>query len=133
PRVKLNSIEDLAFAPVTTLAHALASKKVISTELTKMYLGRLKQHDPTLHCVVTLTEDLALAQAAEADAEIRADKYRGPLHGVPYGIKDLFAARGVLTTWGAKPYANQVFDYDSTAVGRLREAGAGMLAKLSRG
>jgi Asp-tRNA(Asn)/Glu-tRNA(Gln) amidotransferase A subunit family amidase len=133
PRVNLNSIEDLAFAPVTTLADVLASKKVTSTELTKMYLGRLKQHDPTLHCVVTLTEDLALAQAAEADAEIRAGKYRGPLHGVPYGIKDLFAVKGVLTTWGAKPYANQIFDYDSTAVERLREAGAVLLAKLATG
>lgn len=111
----------------------LASRKVTSTDLTRMYLGRLKQHDPTLHCVVTLTEDLALAQAAEADAEIRAGRYRGPLHGVPYGIKDLFAVRGVLTTWGAKPYANQVFDYDSTAVVRLREAGAVLLAKLSTG
>ena len=132
-RVNLNAIDDLAFAPITTLAHMLSSRKVTSTELTRMYLGRLKQHDPTLHCVVTLTEDLALTQAADADAEIRAGKYRGPLHGVPYGIKDLFAVKGVLTTWGAKPYANQVFDYDSTAVERLREAGAVLLAKLSTG
>jgi len=129
----LPAVEDLAFAPVTTLAHLLSSKKVTSTDLTRMYLARLKQHDPTLHCVVTLTEELALAQAAEADAEIRAGRYRGPLHGVPYGIKDLFAAKGVLTTWGAKPYANQVFDYDSTVVERLREAGAVLLAKLSTG
>jgi Asp-tRNA(Asn)/Glu-tRNA(Gln) amidotransferase A subunit family amidase len=98
-----------------------------------MYLERLKRHDSTLHCVVTLTEDLALAQAAEADAEIRAGKYRGPLHGIPYGIKDLFAAKGVLTTWGAKPYANQVFDYDATAVTRMREAGAVLVVKLSTG
>jgi Asp-tRNA(Asn)/Glu-tRNA(Gln) amidotransferase A subunit family amidase len=82
---------------------------------------------------VTLTEELALTQAAEADAEIRAGKYRGPLHGIPYGVKDLFAAKGVLTTWGAKPYENQVFDYDSTVVARLREAGAVLAAKLSTG
>ncbi len=98
-----------------------------------MYLGRLKRFDPTLHCVVTLTEEIALAQAAEADREIGAGRYRGPLHGVPYGAKDLFAAKGVLTTWGAKPYAEQVFDYDSTVVSRLREAGAVLIAKLSTG
>jgi Asp-tRNA(Asn)/Glu-tRNA(Gln) amidotransferase A subunit family amidase len=84
-------------------------------------------------CVVTLTEDLALEQAAAADREIRAGRYRGPLHGMPYGIKDLFAAKGVRTTWGAQPYAEQVFDYDSTAVARLSEAGAVLVAKLSTG
>jgi Asp-tRNA(Asn)/Glu-tRNA(Gln) amidotransferase A subunit family amidase len=132
-RTPARAIEDLAFAPVTELAPLLESRRVSSTELTNMYLTRLKQHDPKLHCVVTLTEELALTQAAEADAEIRAGRYRGPLHGVPYGIKDLFAVKGVLTTWGAKPYANQKFDYDSTAVARLREAGAVLLAKLSTG
>jgi Asp-tRNA(Asn)/Glu-tRNA(Gln) amidotransferase A subunit family amidase len=98
-----------------------------------MYLDRLKRHDPTLFCVVTLTEQLALAQAAEADREIAAGRYRGVLHGIPYGIKDLFAAKGVLTTWGAQPYAQQHFDYDSTAVERLRAAGAVLVAKLSTG
>ncbi|MGH9174845.1 MAG: amidase family protein, partial [Vicinamibacterales bacterium] len=132
-RARPSSIEDLAFAPVTTLASLIASRRVSSTELTTMYLGRLKRFDPTLHCVVTLTEDIAMAQAAEADREIRAGRYRGPLHGIPYGIKDLFAARGVLTTWGAKPYADQIFDYDSTVVARLREAGAVLVAKLSTG
>ena len=132
-RARPASIEDLAFESVATLSSLIASRRVTSTELTAMYLERLKRHDPTLHCVVTLTEELALAQAAEADAEIRAGRYRGPLHGIPYGIKDLFAAKGVLTTWGAKPYANQVFDYDSTAVARLREAGAVLMAKLSTG
>ena len=132
-RLRPSIIDDLAFEPVTTLASLLASRQVSSTELTAMYLARLKRHDPTLHCVVTLTEDLALAQAAEADREIRAGRYRGPLHGIPYGIKDLFAAKGVLTTWGAKPYADQVFDYDATAVARLREAGAVLVAKLSTG
>jgi Asp-tRNA(Asn)/Glu-tRNA(Gln) amidotransferase A subunit family amidase len=98
-----------------------------------MYLGRLKRLDPTLLCVVTLTEDLAREQAAQADREIKAGRYRGPLHGIPYGIKDLFSAKGIPTTWGAKPYATQVFDYDSTAVVRLREAGAVLVAKLATG
>jgi Asp-tRNA(Asn)/Glu-tRNA(Gln) amidotransferase A subunit family amidase len=130
---KIASLEELAFEPVRTLAPLVASRQVTSTDLTKMYLERLKRHDPTLMCVVTLTEELALEQAAQADKEIRAGKYRGPLHGIPYGIKDLFAAKGVLTTWGAQPYAQQVFDYDATAVVRLREAGAVLVAKLSTG
>ena len=128
-----SALDELAFEPVRTLAPLLAARQITSTDLTKMYLSRLKRHDPTLLCVVTLTEDLALEQAAQADKEIRAGRYRGPLHGVPYGIKDLFAAKGVLTTWGAQPYASQVLDYDATAVVRLREAGAVMVAKLSTG
>jgi Asp-tRNA(Asn)/Glu-tRNA(Gln) amidotransferase A subunit family amidase len=127
------SLDELAFEPVRTLAPLLASRQITSTDLTKMYLNRLKRHDATLMCVVTLTENLALEQAAQADREIRAGRYRGPLHGVPYGIKDLFAAKGVLTTWGAQPYANQRFDYDATTVVRLREAGAVLVAKLSTG
>jgi Asp-tRNA(Asn)/Glu-tRNA(Gln) amidotransferase A subunit family amidase len=130
---KAAKIEDVAFEPVTQLAERLRTRQITSTELTSMYLGRLKQHDPTLFCVVTLTEDLAREQAAAADREIRAGHYRGPLHGIPYGIKDLFSAKGIPTTWGAKPYANQVFDYDSTAVTRLREAGAVLLGKLATG
>ena len=130
---KVTSVEELAFEPVRTLAPLLAARQVSSTDLTKMYLDRLKRHDPTLLCVVTLTEDLALEQAAQADKEIRAGRYRGPLHGIPYGVKDLFAAKGVLTTWGAQPYAQQVFDYDATTVIRLREAGAVLVAKLSTG
>lgn len=132
-RARPAAIDDLAFEPVTTLAALIASRQVSSTELTAMYLGRLKRFDPTLHCVVTLTEELALTQAAEADREIRAGRYRGPLHGIPYGVKDLFAAKGVLTTWGAQPYADQVFDYDSTVVAKLREAGAVLVAKLATG
>ena len=104
-----------------------------STEMTKMYLARLEKHDPTLNCVVTLTDDLALEQAAEADRKIRAGRYLGPLHGMPFGIKDLFSAKGIPTTWGAEPYARQVFDYDATVVIRLRDAGAVMVAKLSTG
>ena len=127
------SIEDLAFLPVTELAPLLRSKKVTSTELTKTYLERLKRYSPTLLCVITLTEPLALEQAAEADQELRRGKYRGPLHGVPWGAKDLFATKGIPTTWGAEPYQNQVIDRDATVVTRLREAGAVLVAKLSMG
>ena len=132
-RARPASLTELAFEPVTTLASLVATRQVSSTELTKMYLERLARYNPALHCVVTLTEDLARAQAAEADSEIKAGRYRGPLHGIPYGIKDLFAVSGVPTTWGAHPYADQVFDYDATVVTRLREAGAVLVAKLSTG
>jgi Asp-tRNA(Asn)/Glu-tRNA(Gln) amidotransferase A subunit family amidase len=132
-RRTIGALETLAFEPVHVLAPLLASRQISSVDLTRMYLGRLKRYDPTLLCVVTLTEELALEQAAQADKEIRSGRYRGPLHGIPYGIKDLFAARGVLTTWGARPYAQQVFDYDSTTVERLREAGAVLVAKLATG
>ena len=98
-----------------------------------MYLERLKKHGPALNCVVTLTEELALAQAAQADREIRAGRYKGPLHGIPWGAKDLFATKGIPTTWGAAPFQNQVFDYDATIVERLRDAGAVLVAKLSLG
>ena len=98
-----------------------------------MYLARLKKYGPKLLCVVTLTEELALKQAAAADAEIKRGKYRGPLHGIPWGAKDLFATKGIKTTWGAEPYRDQVIDYDSTVVERLNEAGAVLVAKLSMG
>jgi Asp-tRNA(Asn)/Glu-tRNA(Gln) amidotransferase A subunit family amidase len=98
-----------------------------------MYLARLKRYGPKLLCVVTLTEDLALKQAAEADREIKTGKYRGPLHGIPCGIKDLFATKGIKTTWGAEPYRDQMIDYDATVVERLRDAGAVLIAKLSMG
>ena len=124
---------DLAFEPVTSLADRLRTRQITSAELTTIYKDRMKQHDPTLLCVVTLMEDSAREEAAAADREIRAGKYRGPLHGVPYGIKDLFSAKGVPTTWGAKPYEKQVFDYDATAIVRLREAGAVLLGKLATG
>jgi Asp-tRNA(Asn)/Glu-tRNA(Gln) amidotransferase A subunit family amidase len=133
PPRKFAAIGELAFEPITTLAPLLAARQITSRDLTRMYIARLKKHDPALYAVVTLTEDLALEQAAEADREIRAGRYRGPLHGVPYGLKDLFATRGVPTTWGAHPYKDQVFDYDATVVVRLREAGAVLVAKLSTG
>jgi Asp-tRNA(Asn)/Glu-tRNA(Gln) amidotransferase A subunit family amidase len=98
-----------------------------------MYLGRLKKYGPKLLNVVTLTEELALKQAAAADAEIKRGKYRGPLHGIPWGAKDLFATKGIKTTWGAEPYRDQLIDYDSTVVERLNDAGAVLVAKLSMG
>ena len=127
------SVEDLAFATVPQLAELIRTRKITSTELTKMYLARLKRYGPKLLCVVTLTEELALKQAAAADAEIKRGKYRGPLHGIPWGAKDLFATKGIKTTWGAEPYRDQLVDYDSTVVERLNEAGAVLVAKLSMG
>ena len=127
------SVDDLAFATVPQLADLLRTQRITSTELTKMYLARLKKYGTKLLCVVTLTEDLALKQAAAADAEIKRGKYRGPLHGIPWGAKDLFATKGIKTTWGAEPYRDQVIDYDSTVVERLNEAGAVLVAKLSMG
>jgi Asp-tRNA(Asn)/Glu-tRNA(Gln) amidotransferase A subunit family amidase len=126
-------LEDVAFWPVTALARLIERREITSTDLTKMYLERLKAHGPKLFNVVTLTEELALQQAAAADREIRAGRYRGPLHGIPWGAKDLFATKGIRTTWGAKPYENQVIDYDATVVERLRDAGAVLVAKLSMG
>jgi len=127
------SADELAFESVTTLAALLKARKVSSTELTKMYLERLKKYSPKLLCVITLTEDLALEQAAKADEEIKRGHYRGPLHGVPWGAKDLYATKGIKTTWGAEPYENQVFDYNATVVDRLEQQGAVLLAKLSMG
>jgi Asp-tRNA(Asn)/Glu-tRNA(Gln) amidotransferase A subunit family amidase len=130
---QFKTVEDLAFATVPQLAELVRTRKISSTELTKMYLGRLKRYGPKLLCVVTLTEELALKQAAAADAEIKRGKYRGPLHGIPWGAKDLFATKGIKTTWGAEPYRDQVIDYDSTVVERLNDAGAVLVAKLSMG
>jgi Asp-tRNA(Asn)/Glu-tRNA(Gln) amidotransferase A subunit family amidase len=127
------SVEDLAFATVPQLAELIRTRKVSSTELTKMYLARLKRFGPKLLCVVTLTEDLALKQAADADADLKRGKYRGPLHGIPWGAKDLFATKGIKTTWGAEPYRDQIIDNDATVIERLRDAGAVLVAKLSMG
>ncbi|HXF62534.1 MAG TPA: amidase [Caldilineaceae bacterium] len=127
------NIEALAFAPVTLLAELIRTRRVTSLQLTEMYLDRLKRYGPTLECVVTLTEELARAQATRADAEIAAGRYRGPLHGIPWGAKDLLATRGYPTTWGAPPYKDQVIDQDATVVQRLEEAGAVLVAKLTLG
>jgi Asp-tRNA(Asn)/Glu-tRNA(Gln) amidotransferase A subunit family amidase len=125
--------EDLAFATALELGALIRARKITSTAITKMYLDRLKRYGPSLLCVVTLTENLALEQAAKADKEVAAGKIRGPLHGVPWGAKDLFATKGIATTWGAEPYRDQVIPYDAHVVERLREAGAVLLAKLSMG
>jgi Asp-tRNA(Asn)/Glu-tRNA(Gln) amidotransferase A subunit family amidase len=128
-----DNLEELAFAPVTVLAQLVRSRQITSVELTKMYITRLKRYDPLLKCVITLTEDLAMEQAHRADKEIAEGKYRGPLHGIPWGAKDLLATKGIKTTWGAKPYENQVIGVDATVVKRLEEAGAVLVAKLSMG
>ncbi|MGI9065235.1 MAG: amidase [Pyrinomonadaceae bacterium] len=127
------SVEELAFATVPQLAELVRKRKVSPVELTRMYLARLKRYGPKLNCVVTLTQDLALTQASEAEREIKAGKYRGPLHGIPWGAKDLFATKGIRTTWGAEPYRDQVIDYDAAVVERLHAAGAVLVAKLSMG
>ena len=130
---KPKDIEDVAFWRVVELAPLVRSRVVTSTDLTKMYLARMKKYSPKLLCLITLTEDLALEQAAAADKEIRAGKYRGPLHGIPFGLKDLFDTKGILTTFGAEPYQTRVPDKDATVVTRLRAAGAVLMAKLSMG
>jgi Asp-tRNA(Asn)/Glu-tRNA(Gln) amidotransferase A subunit family amidase len=130
---QFKSVEDLAFATVPQLAELLRTKKISSVELTKMYLSRLKKYGPKLLCIVTLTEDLAMKQAQDVDNDLKRGKYRGPLHGIPWGAKDLFATKGIKTTWGAEPYRDQMIDYDATVVERLREAGAVLVAKLSMG
>jgi len=124
---------DIAFAPVTRLSRWIEQRKLTSTRLTNIYLRRIEQHDPKLRCVITLTRELALAQAATADAEIAAGHYRGPLHGIPYGVKDLLDTANIATTWGAEPYRNRVPAADSAVVRRLTEAGAVLIAKLSLG
>jgi Asp-tRNA(Asn)/Glu-tRNA(Gln) amidotransferase A subunit family amidase len=127
------NLEDVAFWPVTHLASLVERKLVTSTELTQMYLSRLKKYQPVLNFYVNLTEELALKQAADADREIKSGKYRGPLHGIPWGAKDLYATKGIKTTWGGEPYENQIIDYDATVVERLRDAGAVLVAKLTLG
>jgi Asp-tRNA(Asn)/Glu-tRNA(Gln) amidotransferase A subunit family amidase len=124
---------DLAFLPVTRLARLVETRQITPTALTKLYLARLKKYDPQLHCVVTLTEELALRQAKQADDEIAAGHYRGPLHGIPWGLKDLLAVGGVKTTWGMSPFKERVIDTDATVYSRLTEAGAILVAKLSTG
>lgn len=136
-RVKLpplpRNLEEVAFWPVTHLAPLIRKGQITSVALTQMYLERLKRYDEKLQCVITLTEELAMEQAQRADREIAARKYRGPLHGIPWGAKDLLATRGYRTTWGSVPFKDQMFDYNATVVERLEQAGAVLLAKLSVG
>lgn len=127
------NLDDLAFASMGQLAVLIKARRITSEQLTRMYLERLKKYGPKLECVITLTEALALEQARRADAEIAAGKYRGPLHGIPYGAKDLLAVKGYPTTWGAMPYKDQVIERDATVIRRLEEAGAVLVAKLTMG
>jgi Asp-tRNA(Asn)/Glu-tRNA(Gln) amidotransferase A subunit family amidase len=127
------SDEDIAFAPVTQLSRWIETRKLTSDRLTRIYLDRIKRFDPKLRCVITLTRSVALAQARQADAEISAGKYRGPLHGIPYGVKDLLDTAGILTTYGAEPFRGRIPAADSAVVARLREAGGVLIAKLSMG
>ncbi len=128
-----SDLNDLAFLPVSELSELLRTRAVTSAALTRMYLERLKRYDPRLKCVITLTEERALRQARAADEEIARGRYRGPLHGIPWGAKDLLATKGYPTTWGAGPYRDQVIDEDATVVRRLDDAGAVLVAKLTLG
>lgn len=127
------NLDDLAFLPVTELAELVRRRQVTSMQLTEMYLRRLERFDPVLACVVTLTPERALRQAREADAEIARGRYRGSLHGIPWGAKDLLAVAGHPTTWGTTPYREQTFDEDAEVVKRLDAAGAVLVAKLTLG
>ena len=133
PRAVPRDLEELAFLPVTELAELVRRRRVTSTQLTEMYLARLKRYDPVLKAVITLTEDRARRQAKAADEEIARGHYRGPLHGIPWGAKDLLAVKGYKTTWGAGAYRDQVIDADATVVQRLDAAGAVLVAKLTLG
>jgi Asp-tRNA(Asn)/Glu-tRNA(Gln) amidotransferase A subunit family amidase len=126
-------IEDLAFATVAEIGAHLRERQISSLALTRMYIERLKRYDAKLHFVITLTEDRALTQAKKADEEIAAGNYRGPLHGIPWGAKDLLAVKGYPTTWGAGGFEKQTFDEDATVVQRLEEAGAVLVAKFTLG
>jgi Asp-tRNA(Asn)/Glu-tRNA(Gln) amidotransferase A subunit family amidase len=125
--------EDIAYAPVTKLSRWIERHKLTSERLTNIYLKRIEQFDPQLRCVITLTRDLALKQAKQADAEIATGKYRGPLHGIPWGGKDLLDTAGIATTYGAEPFRNRIPEKDAIVVKRLHEAGAVLIAKLSLG
>ena len=125
--------EDIAFAPVTQLSQWIEKRQLTSDRLTRIYLDRLGRYNSKLRCVITLTRDLALAQAKQADAEIAAGKYRGPLHGIPWGAKDLLDTAGIATTYGAEPFRNRIPSANAVVVQRLHDAGAVLVAKLSMG
>ncbi len=124
---------DLAFYSIPQLASLIKNKKITSVELTKFFLARLKKYNDTLQCVISFTEDIAMVQAKQADDELVRGIYRGPLHGIPYGIKDLFAVKGTLTTWGSRPYKDQVIDEDAFVYTQLKKAGAVLCAKMTLG
>ncbi|HUD66876.1 MAG TPA: amidase [Candidatus Sulfotelmatobacter sp.] len=125
--------EDIAFAPLTQLSAWIEKRQLSSERLTRIYLGRLERFNPTLRCAITITRDLALEQAKQADEEISQGKYRGPLHGIPWGAKDLLDTAGIPTTYGAEPYRNRIPTEDAEVVKRLHAAGAALVAKLSLG
>ena len=125
--------DDIAFAPVSKLSRWIETKALTSERLTRIYLERIKRFDAKLRCIITLTAEHALTQARQADQEIAAGKYRGPLHGIPYGVKDLLDTAGIATTWGAEPFRDRVPTADSAVVARLNAAGAVLIAKLSLG
>jgi len=127
------NLNELAFYSIPQLASLIKFKKISSQQLTQLYLKRLKEYGPVLHCVIELTEEIALKQSKKADEELAQGIYRGPLHGIPYGIKDLFAVKGTHTTWGTPPYKNQVIDETSFVAAQLEKAGAVLVAKLSLG
>jgi Asp-tRNA(Asn)/Glu-tRNA(Gln) amidotransferase A subunit family amidase len=127
------NINDLAFYTVAELSVLIRQRKISSVELTQFFLDRLKKYSDTLHCVITLTEDIALRQAQRADDELKKGQYRSPLHGIPYGVKDLLSFPGYPTTWGAEPYEEQVLEETATVICKLEEAGAVLVAKLTLG
>lgn len=127
------NLEDVAFWPITALAQLLKTRAVTSTELTEMYLGRLHRLNAKLNCVVTFLDDVAHAQAKQADAEIAAGKYKGPLHGIPWGAKDIIAVKGYKTTWGSGAFQEQTIDEDASVIELVREAGAVLIAKVTTG
>ena len=128
-----NDPETIAFLPAHRLSALIRDRKLTSTQLTRIYLDRIKRLDPQLLCAVTIMEEQAMGEAAKADADITAGKYRGPLHGIPYGVKDLFSTKGVRTTWGSADFENRTIDEDAEVVVRLRDAGAVLMAKLATG
>ncbi|HEY4303663.1 MAG TPA: amidase [Gemmatimonadaceae bacterium] len=125
--------EEIAFLPAHRISAAIKAGKLTSMRITQIYLDRLKRLNPTLMCAVTIMEEQGLADAAKMDAELKAGKYRGPLHGVPWGVKDLFAVKGTPTTWGAADFENRVFDFDAEVVKRIRDGGGVLIAKLATG
>jgi hypothetical protein len=126
-------VNQLAFYSIGQLSYLIKTHQITSVQLTKFFINRLKKYGSELHCVVTLTEKLAMKEAKEVDKEIAKGKYRGMLQGIPYGVKDLLATRGYKTTWGAAPYRDQLIDEDATVIKKLKEAGAVLVAKLSMG
>ena len=128
-----SDLEDVAFWPLASLGELIGSRQVTSVELTEMYLRRLRRYNPTYNNVVTFTDELALKEARKADAEIASGHYRGPLHGIPWGAKDILGVRGYPTTWGSNAFKEQVTDYEASVVRILREAGAVLIAKLTTG